>query len=178
MQVPNIRTGRLVKRPRLAADGGFTDILPTNGPSKEPATDGSTSETPSEAPEAPNESPTTASATCTSTMGGPTIGKSSIDCLNTVEAPKSFGADDLPTSAIHIQTEGDEITNASPADDMFPMTHGDGFAILNKFFEQPAIGSGPVSDVEGLANGQHSRPSLLIEMRFSNTQSGPILPRC
>jgi hypothetical protein len=144
------RTGRMMKRPRLAADESFNDILSTNGPSKEPATAGSTSETPSEAPEAPSESPTTASATGTSTMSQPTIDKSSIDCLNIAEAPKSSGTDDLPTSAIHIQIEGGEITGASPADDMFPMTHGDGFAILNEFFEQFAIGSGPVSDVEGL----------------------------
>lgn len=60
MQMPNTRTGRLVKRPRLAANESFNDILPTNGPSKEPVTDGSTSETLGEAPEAPSESSTTA----------------------------------------------------------------------------------------------------------------------
>jgi hypothetical protein len=73
-----------------------------------------------------------------------------VNCPDTAKAPDSSNTDDLPTSAIHIQIEGDEITSALLADDMFPITHGDGFAILNEFFEKPAIRSGPLSDVEGL----------------------------
>jgi hypothetical protein len=83
-------------------------------------------------------------------MGEPTIDKPSIDRLDIADPAKSSGTDDLSTSAINIQAEGDEITSALPADDMFPMTHSDGFAILNEFFEQPAISSGLVSDMEGL----------------------------
>jgi hypothetical protein len=64
-------------------------------------------------------------------------------CLDTAEALNSSGTDDLPTSAIHIQNEGDETV-----DGMSPTTHRAGYNILNEFFRQPAIGSGSVSDVE------------------------------
>jgi hypothetical protein len=143
MQGPSTGTSRLPKKLKLADNECLTDSLPTEGPFKEPATGGSTSETPFS--EHPSETPTNASAT-----SEPTIDKSSVNCPDTAEAPDSSNTDDLPTSAIHIQIEGDEITSASPADDMFPMTHSDGFAILNEFFEQPAISSRPMSNVEGL----------------------------
>lgn len=46
------------------------------------------------------------------------------------------------------------------------------------FFGKPAIDPETVDDVKDLASGQLSQLSLLIEMRFSNTRSGPILPWC
>ena len=38
----------------------------------------------------------------------------------------------------------------SPKGDMFPMTHGDGLTILDEYFEESAIGSGPANNAEGL----------------------------
>ena len=139
MQGSNIGTGRLAKKPKLADD----DTLPTAGPFKVPATDGSTNENPTEPlSEHPSETPTNASATSTPSTSEPTIDKSSADCPDTVEALDSSGTDDLPTSATHIQIEGDETV-----DSMSPTTHRAGYDILNEFFGQPAIGPGPVSDV-------------------------------
>jgi hypothetical protein len=112
MQGPNTGTGRLPKKLKLADNECLTDSLPTEGPFKEPATDGSTSETPTEPfGEHPSETPTNASAT-----SEPTIDKSSVNCPDTAEAPDSFDTDNLPTSAIYIQIEGDEITSTSPAE--------------------------------------------------------------
>ena len=62
--------------------------------------------------------------------------------------PKTFGASDLPTSPTHIPIEGGEIMGMSPEGDMFPMTHGDGLTILDEYFEESAIGSGSVNNVE------------------------------
>jgi len=44
------------------------------------------------------------------------------------EALDFSGMDDLPTSAIHVQIEGDE-----PVDTMSPTTHRAGYDILNNF---------------------------------------------
>jgi hypothetical protein len=146
MQGPSTRTNRLPKKLKLADNECLIDSLPIEGPFKEPTTSGSTSETPTKPfSKHPSETPTNASA-----ASKPTINKSSVNCLDTAKAPDSSNIDDLPTSTIHIQIEGDEITSALLVDDMFLMTHSDGFAILNEFFEQPAIRLGPMSDVEGL----------------------------
>jgi hypothetical protein len=146
MQGPSTGTGRLPKKLKLADNECLTNSLSTEGPFKEPATDGSISETFTEPfGEHLSETSTNASA-----MSEPTIDKLSMNCPDTAKALDSSDMDDLPTFAIHIQIEGDEITSASLADDMFLITHGNGFAILNEFFEQPAIGPGPVSDMEGL----------------------------
>jgi hypothetical protein len=69
--------------------------------SKEPATDESSSETPS-------ETTTNPSATSTPATSEPPIDRSYIDSPNTVEAPESPSAADLPMSATHIQIEGGE----------------------------------------------------------------------
>jgi hypothetical protein len=147
MQGPSTGTGRLPKKLKLADNECLTNSLSTEGPFKEPATDGSISETFTEPfGEHLSETSTNASA-----MSEPTIDKLSMNCPDTAKALDSSDMDDLPTFAIHIQIEGDEITSISLIDNTFLMTHGDGFAILNKFFEQPVIRSGPVSDVEGLS---------------------------
>jgi hypothetical protein len=65
----------------------------------------------------------------------------------------------MPTSAIHIQIEGGEITSLSPLDEMSPTTHGAGYDIINGFFEEAAISPGPVSDVERLGK----RPAFTAE---------------
>lgn len=102
MQVPNTRTCRLVKRPRLVVDECFTDTLCTNGPSKEPAT---TSGTPSETTgERPTKNPTNASVTGVPAPAKPTSNKQSVDCLNIAEAPESSGTADVSTSTIHGRT--------------------------------------------------------------------------
>jgi hypothetical protein len=146
MQGLSTRTSRLPKKLKLADNECLTNSLPTEGPFKEPATNGSTSETPTEPfSKHLSKTPTNAFAT-----NEPTINKSSVNCLDTAKALDSFDIDNLPTSAIHIQIEGDEITSTLLVDDMFLMTHSDGFAILNKFFKQPAIRLRPMSDVEGL----------------------------
>jgi hypothetical protein len=153
----NTRSGRLVKKPKLAIDNVVTDALPTNGASKDPATDDSTSETSS-------ETPTNPSAT-----SEPTIDKSYIDNPNIVGAPKSSSAADLPMSATHIQIEGGEIISSSPEGGMFPMTHDDGLAILDEYFEQSAIGLGPANDAEWL----DKRPTFTAE---SAHQDGALEP--
>jgi hypothetical protein len=113
-------------------------------PFKEPATEGSTSETITEpASEHPSETPTNASATGTPAAGEPTIDRSSLDFPDAAEALDSPGTDDLPTSAIYIQIEGDKTV-----DDMSPTTHRAGYNILNEFFGQPAVSPGPLSDVD------------------------------
>jgi hypothetical protein len=139
----NTGTGRPAKKPKLADDNTITDALPTNGASKEPATDDSTSETAAETSANPP-------ANGKSATSEPAINRSYIDNTNTVEAPESSNAADLPTSATHIQIEAGEIMSLSPKGDMFPMTHGDGLTILDEYFEQSAIGSGPANNAEGL----------------------------
>jgi hypothetical protein len=168
MQGTSNRTGRLVKKPKLAVNSLVTDAMFTNGASKEPATDESTSET-------PNETSTNPSATSTPATGEPPIDKSYIDSPNTIEAPKSPGTADLPTSATHIQIEGGEIISASPEDDIFPMTLDDGLTILDEYFERSVSGRVVRMTQKGLINSQHSRPSLSIKMGLSNPQFSPIL---
>ncbi|KAM3064611.1 hypothetical protein ACMFMF_011901, partial [Clarireedia jacksonii] len=139
----NTGTSRLAKKPKLADDNVCTDALPTNGASKEPATDEYTSETVVETSANP-------SATSKSTTSEPATNRPYINNTNTVEAPKPSDAADLPMSATHIQIEGGEIMSLSPDGDMFPITHGDGLNILDKYFGQSAIGLGPAKDTEGL----------------------------
>ena len=153
MQGTSNRTGRLVKKPKLAVDNLVTDALFTNGISKEPATDESSSETRS-------ETPTNPSATGKPATNELSIDKSYIDSPNTVEAPKSPSAADLPTSATHIQIKGREIINASPEGDVFPMTLDDGLTILDEYFERSAIGSGCANDAEGLEKRPFTAESI------------------
>jgi len=124
MQGSYTETSRLAKKPKLADD----NTLPTNGPFNEPATDGSTNEIPTEpASERPSEHPTK-TPTNASATGIPATSEPSVDCPDT-EALDSSGTDDLPTSAAHIQIEGD-----GTVDDMSPATHRAGYDILNDFF--------------------------------------------
>jgi hypothetical protein len=145
MQSLSTGTGRLPKKLKLADNDRPTDSLPTKGLFNEPATDGSTGETPTEPlSEHPSETPTNASATGTSATSELAIDKSSANCTDTAEALDFPGMDDLPTSAINIQIEGDETV-----DDISLTTHRAGYEILNEFFGQPAIGLDAVSDMEG-----------------------------
>jgi hypothetical protein len=75
------------------------------------------------------------SATGKSATNKPPIDESYIDTQNTVEAPKSPSAADLPMSATHIQIEGGKIISALPEGDMFPMTLDDGHTISDKHFD-------------------------------------------
>jgi hypothetical protein len=138
----NTGTGRPAKKIKLADDNVITNVLPTNGAFKEPAIDNSTSETAAEIF-------THLSAFSQSATSEPIINKLYIDNTNTVEAPESSNAADLPTSATHIQIEDSEIINLSPKGDIFLITHGDGLTILNEYFKQFAIGSDSVNNAEG-----------------------------
>jgi hypothetical protein len=139
----NTATGRPAKKPKLADDNAIIDALPTNGISKELATVYSTSEL---VAEISANSPTTG----TSATSEAAINRSYIDNTNTVDALESSNVADLPKSATHVDIEGGGIVSLSPRGDMFPMTHRDELNILDKYFEQSPIGSGPANDVEGL----------------------------
>lgn len=148
MQGPSAVTGRLAKKPKPPDDKCLTDDLPTDDSFEEHAGDGSTGETPTEIHnehhrEHPSETSTNASATGTPATSESTIGRSSTNCPDTAQGLDPSGTDDLPTSATHIQIEGDE-----RVDDMSPTTHRAGYEILNEFFGQPAIGLEAVSDTE------------------------------
>ena len=144
--------GRPAKRRKLAADEHSTDTLPPNGPPKEPATDASTSktpnqtpsDTPSEAPsestsdslsDRPSESPMNPSATSKPTIGQPSI---------------------LPMSDTHVPVEGGG--NASVSIEGI-LSQEEGFHILEEYFEESAIDSGPVNDTESRETG----PSSTVE---------------
>ena len=58
--------------------------------------------------------------------------------------------DNPPTFTIYIQIERGEITSPPLVDNISLTTHGAEYDILNEFFKEAAIGSGPVSDVESL----------------------------
>jgi len=106
--------------------------------SKEPATDASTSKTPNQAPsdtpsdtpseapsDSPNDSPMNPSAT-SKTTGQPSI---------------------VPTSDTHFPVEGGEITSESLEGDI--LSQEEGSHILEEYFEESAVDSGPVNDTEG-----------------------------
>ncbi|KFY85061.1 hypothetical protein V500_08742 [Pseudogymnoascus sp. VKM F-4518 (FW-2643)] len=91
-------------------------------------------------------------------------------CSRTLEASKGLKppeAADLPTSATHIQIDSYDIISVLPEDGILPMTHGDGLAILDEYFEQPATGAGPVNDADSLGN----RSMILSE---SSNQDGTL----
>jgi hypothetical protein len=139
----NTATSRPAKKPKLADDNAIINALPTNGISKELATVYSTSEL---VTKISANSPTTS----TSATSEAAINRSYIDNTNTVDALKSSNVADLPKSAIYINIKGGGIVSLSPRGDMFPITHRDGLNILDKYFEQSPIGSGPANNVEGL----------------------------
>jgi hypothetical protein len=139
----NTGTSRQAKKPKVADDIAITDALSTNGASKEPATDNSTSETATETSANPP-------ANSKSATSEPAINRLYIDNTNTVEAPESSNTADLPMSATHIQIEAGEIISLLPKGDMFSITYGNGLTILDEYFEQSAIGSGPANNAEGL----------------------------
>jgi hypothetical protein len=62
---------------------------------------------------------------------------------------------------------------ASPVGDMFPITHSDRFGILNKFFEQPDIGSEYVSNMKKLGKW----PAFIAES-IEHTNSMKIRDGC
>jgi hypothetical protein len=134
-----------VKKPKLLDHTRPTD-LPTHGPFKEPAADSSTNETSIEPhdhhlSEHRDETPTNVSTTGTLGTSELSIGRLSVD--RPLETLDSSGTDDLPTSATHIQIEGDE-----RVDHMSPTTHRAGYDILNEFFGKPGIGLEAVSDIK------------------------------
>jgi len=165
MQSPSTGTGRLPKKLKLADNDRPTNSLSTKGLFNEPATDGSTGETPTKPlSEHPSETPTNASTTSTSATSELAIDKSSANCTDTAEALDFPGTDDLPTSAIHIQIEGDETV-----DDISPTTHRAGYEILNEFFGQPAIGvEGPGKLLASTAEATH-REEVVEPTIWSNT---------
>jgi len=58
-----------------------------------------------------------------------------INCLDAAGAFDSYDTDNPPTSAVRAQEQGGNIT---PVVDVFPVIHGEGFSILDEFFEQPS----------------------------------------
>lgn len=142
----NTGTGRPAKKPKLADDNVITGALPANVVSEKPSIDLSTSEL---AAKIPANSPTTG----TPATSEAAIDRSYIDNTNTVDALESSNVADLPKSATHVDIGGGGIVSLSPNGDMFPMTHGDGLNILDEYFEQSPIVSGPANDVEGLDKG-------------------------
>ncbi|TVY71303.1 hypothetical protein LSUE1_G004472 [Lachnellula suecica] len=82
------------------------------------------------------------------------VGKS----IGTLQSSK---AADLPTSPTHLDIEGGGIVSLSPKGDMFPMTHGDGLNILDEYFQQRPMSSGPANNVEGLDKWLKSTPESI-----------------
>jgi hypothetical protein len=142
MQGPSAITSRLVKKPKLLDDACLAG----------PAANGSTNETSVKSldyhpSEQPDKIPANVSATGTLDMGKLIISRLSVDCPDISKALDSSGIDDLPTSATHIQIEGDEIV-----DDMSPTTHSTGYEILNEFFGHSATELEAMGDI-----GEHGK---------------------
>jgi hypothetical protein len=133
--------GRLAKRRKLAPDERSTNTLPLNGPSKEPATDASTSKTPNQTPsDTPSDTPNEAPNKAPSASPSESPSESPMDPYATSEPIVGEPSD------THVPVEGGEIASVSLEG---ILSQKEGFYILEEYFEESAVDSGPVNDTEG-----------------------------
>lgn len=72
---------------------------------------------------------------------------------------------DVLTSATNTQMETSDIITVFPDGCMPPMTHVDGLAILDEYFEQPVISAGPADDTASLVNYPMNSGESRVESR-------------
>jgi hypothetical protein len=150
--------GRPAKRRKLVPDERSTNTLPPNGPSKEPATDASTSktlnqtlsDTPSDTlSDTPNEALSEALSASPSASPSASLSESPSESpmdLYATSEPTIGEPSVLPTSNTHVPVEGGEIASASLEG---ILSQEEGFHILEEYFEESAVDSGPMNDTEG-----------------------------
>jgi hypothetical protein len=159
-------TGRLAKKPKHTVDELAHDALV--GTNFKRVTDAFTSGDPTKA-FACDEPATSEPATSKPATSEPASDKPATSsdlpvlCSKTPEASNTLKPHkaDVPTSATHIQISSSDTISVLLEGGILPMTHSDGLAILDEYFEQPATGAGPANDADSLG----SRPMILSESR-------------
>ena len=87
----------------------------------------------------------------------------------------------VPTPATRTQMESSAIVAVLPEADILPMTHVDGLAILDEYFEQPVVSAGPADDsslanhsaISGASSNRGTANEVTADLNAST--SGPLL---